>query len=565
MSLIGALNAGKTALATHQSAIQVSGNNIANAGNTNFTRQTAETAPNKSQELRPGVFMGAGINLTGIKRQIDEALEGRLRGSVSDNAASDTIQQWLGRVEAVFNELSDEDLSTQLSKFFNSWSNLANKPQDVGLRQIVLQNGESVANWVQNLRGDMGELQKDIDQRLTALTRDADQLAQQVADLNAQIVMAEGGSGGTANSLRDQRDAVLKQLSELIDIKTVASGSVVNVYVGSEPLVAGSESRGVALKTETVDGQITTKVVFRANNGEMVLTGGQIGALKQVRTEHIDDVISDIDSIAANLIFELNKVHASGQGLEGFSSVLGTNALDDTTVALGDAASGLDYGPKNGSFVVHVKQKSTGLVSSTLVQVDLDGQGGDTTLDSLTSDIDAINDITASVVGGRLKIEADSANVEVSFSQDSSGVLAALGVNAFFAGKDARDIAVNATLRERPMLLAAAKNGQSGDNQTARAIAALESTALASLNGSTLKETYQSMINEVAVAASSAKTQAEASRVVKETLESQREALSGVSLDEEAINLMREQRAFQGAARLIAAVDELMQTVLNLI
>jgi flagellar hook-associated protein 1 FlgK len=115
------------------------------------------------------------------------------------------------------------------------------------------------------------------------------------------------------------------------------------------------------------------------------------------------------------------------------------------------------------------------------------------------------------------------------------------------------------------VLLAAAKNGESGDNQTARAIAALETAAIKSLDGATIKETYQGMVNQVAVASSTAKTSAEAALVVRETLEAQREALSGVSLDEEAINLMRQQRAFQGAARLVAAIDELMKTVLSLV
>src|SRR5688572_18439491 len=202
MSLIGALNAGKTALAAHQSAIQVTGNNISNAGNANYTRQVARLDPAKDQMLRPGLFVGTGVNLSSVQRQIDEALEGRIRNSVSDNASADTTQQWLGRIEAVFNELSNEDLSTQLSKFFNSWSNLANKPQDIGLRQVVLQNGDYLAKWIQNVRGDLGLLRTDIDNRLGALVSDADQLAQQVADLNQQIVTAEGGSNGQANGLR---------------------------------------------------------------------------------------------------------------------------------------------------------------------------------------------------------------------------------------------------------------------------------------------------------------------------------------------------------------------------
>ena len=71
----------------------------------------------------------------------------RLRGSVADNEAADLTQQWLGRVESVFNELGKEDLSTQMSTFFNAWSNLANKPQDIGFRQVVLQNGEVIEHF----------------------------------------------------------------------------------------------------------------------------------------------------------------------------------------------------------------------------------------------------------------------------------------------------------------------------------------------------------------------------------------------------------------------------------
>jgi len=143
-------------------------------------------------------------------------------------------------------------------------------------------------------------------------------------------------------------------------------------------------------------------------------------------------------------------------------------------------------------------------------------------------------------------------------------VLAALGINSFFAGKDASDIAVNQTIKDRPQLLAAARNGEKGDNQTALAIAGLESKAVAALNGASLKESYQNSVNSVATEAVAARNDAEATRTVKETLEAQREALSGVSLDEEAINLIRQQRAFQGAARVIAAVDEMMQTLLSI-
>jgi flagellar hook-associated protein 1 len=566
MSLMGTLQVGKSALAVQQAAIQVTGNNIANAGNPDYTRQVAEIDPSKDRKLQPGVFIGTGVDLSGIKRQIDEALNARLRAAVSDNQSADVTQQWLGRVESLFNELGDEDLSTQLSTFFNSWSNLANKPQDMALRQVVLQSGDSLASGITSLRQKLDGLQQDVDDRLRALAGDADQLAQQVADLNQQIVNAEGGSsttGGGANGLRDKRDAVLKELSQLMDIKTVEDKGVVNVYVGSEPLVVGTTNLGVGVK-ESADelGRPMLKVIFKSSNAQINIGSGQMGGLVGVRQE-VAHVVQDTDNLAKNLIFELNKIHAAGQGLEGFGTVTATSAVDDTTVSLNDPDSGLGFVPKNGSFVVHVKQKTSGLSTSTLVQVDLDGlNGNDTSLDDLAASLDAINGVSASITAGKLKIGVDSSDIEISFSQDTSGVLAAVGVNNFFTGSDARDIAVNATLKDKPALLAAAKNGNRGDNQTALAIAGLEWAKLGSLSGASLKETYQAMVNGVAVKAATANNNAQAAATVEETLTAQRESLSGVSLDEEAINLIRQQRAFQAASRIIAAVDEMFQTLL---
>jgi flagellar hook-associated protein 1 FlgK len=422
-----------------------------------------------------------------------------------------------------------------------------------------------LANWLRGLRDQLSDLQMDADDRLEALTGNADQLAQQVASLNEQIIQAEGGAGGQANGLRDQRDAVLKQLAQLVNIKTVQQpNGVVDVYVGSQPLVAATDARGLGLRQETIDGKLTASVIVRADDGQVDATSGQIGGILGARAQ-IDNVIDQVDELAHHLIFELNKLHASGQGLSGFAAVAATNIADDPAQVLNDPASGLKFAAGNGSFVVHVRQKDTGLVTSTLVQVDLDGLGGDdTTLDSLSAELGAIAGIASSVVAGQLRLSSASSNLEFSFSQDSSGVLAALGINTFFTGSTARDIGVNQMVIDQPGMLAAAGNGDSSDNQTALAIAELESLPVAGLNGMSLKAHYESMVNGVAVSAATAKTNATATQTVQDTLFAQREALSGVSLDEEAINLIRQQRAFQAAARLVSVIDELMRTVLQL-
>ena len=564
MSLVGALNVSKTALAVHQAALQVTTNNIANAGNPDYTRQTATVTPSAEAQLRPGMRMGTGINLSAIQRQIDDALEGRIRASISDREGAGAEAQWLGRVEAVFNELGDDDLSTHLSTFFNGWSNLANDPDNASFRQIVLRSGETLAGVFRDVRGQLGNMRRDVDDRMKSLTNDANSIADQIAGLNQQIAIAEGGQGPSANGLRDQRDTLLKVLSGLIDVTSVEMpGGMVNVLVGSEPLVIGTVNRGIVLEQKSVDGELTAEVRSATDNALLPVTSGQLGALVGVRAE-LSGVIDKVDDLAGNLIFELNKLHAEGQGLEGLTKASGTAIVADTTAALNSSAADLNFTPKNGTFDVMIRQPG-GVVKTTRIHVDLDGIGTDTSLDSLRADLDAIDGISATIVGGRLSIKSDSATVQFSFKEDQSGTLAALGINTFFSGSDAMDIAVSNDLKGNVNLLAAAVNGQAGDNTNARRIAELERKSIQGLNGGTLKDSYAAIIDGVAVSAAGSRTSAEAAQTVSQTLLAQREALSGVSLDEEAINLMRQQRAFQGAARVVAAIDELMKTLLSLV
>src|ERR1700720_3073641 len=113
MSLFGALNIGASALAAQQAALQVTGNNIANAGNADYSRETSTLTPSSDQQVQPGIFLGTGVNLTSVQRQVDESLNARLRGSNSDSQAATTTQSWLSQVESSFNALGTNNISTQ--------------------------------------------------------------------------------------------------------------------------------------------------------------------------------------------------------------------------------------------------------------------------------------------------------------------------------------------------------------------------------------------------------------------------------------------------------------------
>lgn len=565
MSLLGALNSGRSALAANQAALATVANNIANAGNPNYTRQTIDFRSASPNQIRYGLFVGNGVEIASIRRSIDESLEQRLRSASSGSNGANELYSWMNRLEGVFNELSDTDLSSAMSRFFNSWSELSSKPQDIGQRQVVIQEGKSLAQRFRSLRSEVDSLRADTAERLKVMTSDADRLAKQIADLNRQIALSEGGAGGN-NALRDNRDSAIRELSQLMDVNVRPdSNGMVNVFVGSEPLVLGAQSRGASLEIKTVGGDVVRRAVFSDNGGPIPLTTGTIGGVGAAYNQ-ISSTLGDLDTLAGNLIFELNRIYTSGQGLEGFDSVSSTNIVSDSTVALNDPASGLKFSPTNGSFVIHVRDKATGTLSSELIRIDLDGlNGDDTSLDDLAAAIDAVENISARVSGGKLVIEADGDAVEITFSQDSSGVLASLGVGTFFTGTDARDIAVSSQVEGNPNLLSVASNNQPADNTTALAIANLANQSLKSLGGRSLSQSYDTTVLKVGSVAATARTDAEASGAILDTLAAQRESVSGVSLDEEAIKLIQYQRAYQGAARIISATDEMMQTLLNMI
>jgi flagellar hook-associated protein 1 FlgK len=564
---MGTLNLAGSALAVQQAALQTTSNNISNAGNANYTREVANLTPAPDEQLQPGVSIGTGVDLTSISRQIDEALQARINGATSDSSSASTASNYLGQLQSTINALgtSGSTLSSQLSTFFSGWSSLANDPTDDGARQVVVQNGVALASYIQTLGTNLTSLQSTVNQTVANQASSADALATDIAQLNGQIVTAQSGATGTANNLLDERDADVLQLSQYMNVQTVAQpDGTVNVYVGSEPLVTGTSSNGVAVQQQSVNGQVQNVIVFKNNNSNIQITSGSIAGLTNTESE-ISSVIGQLNTITGNLITSVNQLTASGQGTTGVTRVTATNPVTDPTAALSSATSGLPSTPTTGSFVVHVTNTTTGLTTSTLVHVDENGTGTDTTLDSLTADLNGIANVSATDADGTLAINSSGSDEQITFSNDTSGTLAALGINTFFTGKDSTDIAVNSTVQNNLSLVTAAQNGESADNTTALAISNLGDTAQTGLSGQSINQAYEAMVNDVATKTATATADATSTAQVVTTLQDQRQNLSGVSIDEETVNLMQEQNAYQAAARVITTVNTMMTDLLDLI
>jgi flagellar hook-associated protein 1 FlgK len=565
MSINGALQIGQSAILASQAAIQVAGNNMANASTPGYHRQIARLSPSRPEFIGRAGFIGTGVQLSRIVRSVDSALQSRTRSAISDQNAAEIDSRFLNAIESVRNELTGQDLSSRLSAFFNSFSELSNSPNDEAVRTVVIQQGSGLATAIRELRTEHTNVRTEIDRALGATVRTVDGLLEQVAEVNRQIVEAEQGTNGGANALRDRRDELVAEVAQYLPINTIEQpNGALDIHVGSTPIVLAGDSRGVVLRTEASASGTTVSLRVKADGTTLNPDAGQVGALFRQRSDTVDPAINDLDTLASQLAFQVNRIHSQGQGTRGFSSVTALNRVDDPTANLSADAAGVPFEMRNGSFELHVTNSSTGIRTTVLIAVD----PATTTLDELAATITAAMPAgtgSASVTpDGALKIDA-AGGYQLSFSNDTSSVLAALGVNGFFGGSDGSDIAINQQIIDDPRLLASGRDHIAGSNAVALDIAALEDLSVDSLGGRSLRGYWQSCTTDLAVRTQASNTKAESTRLVRESLDAQSQAASGVSLDEESINMLSYQRQFQAAARYIATIDETLQTLLSIV
>ena len=563
MSLNGALNIGRSAIVASQAAMQVAGNNMANAATKGYHRRTVHLAAAGDELIQRAQFVGTGVQLLAIRREVDTAMQSRFRNASSQENSALISQRFLTALETIQNELTDNDLSSELSNFFNSFSELANNPEDHAVRTLVIEHGRNLANRLSTLLNQHNDILAEVDRALATAVLTADGIVDRIAQLNIQIAQTEQGRS-QANALRDHRDLLIDELAEFLDVSVVEQpNGALDVFVGSIPVVLSGISRGLEMRTQSVGNQVEVTIRVAADGTQLQVDAGRIGGLMQQRSQTVQPAIDDLNTFASQLIFEVNRQHAQGQGRTGQTSVTGTYGVNDPTATLNSAAAGLDFPISNGSFFIHVTHQATGLRTTHQINVNGDADSLNDLINEINVVVGVPNVTAATGLGNTLTLTAAS-GFQISFSDDTSSTLAALGINTFFDGANASDIDINQIVANDPDRLAAGAGHVPGSNGTALAMANLQNQQITALSDRSLREFWQESVNGLAVRTAAANDSVDATRLVRESLSAQIQAVSGVSLDEEAINLLLFQRQFQAAARFIAVIDETLQTLLSI-
>ena len=558
--IYGVISMAGKALLIQQKAINVTGNNIANVNTPGYSRQKLNLQTANPLQSPIGL-MGRGVDAVGIEREYDRFL------GVQINTESETLGRWQTQketmeiIEAIFDEGPDFGLNRSLSDFWNAWQDLSNDAPNFNERMVLQAKGTTLAASFNRISNDLQKAQEGIDLSIEGAVEDINQLTREIANLNQKILESEAASQ-VANDYRDMRDLALKDLSEIIDINSYedANGNV-TVSVGSGQTVVERNSNWLldthvnAFGFKDID-WINTDGTSQNITGR--IANGKVKGWLESRDVTIEGYLGRLDEMANTLISEINTVHASGYGLdESTGHQFFTGGLFG---AINSSSSSLS---------IQGQSTITGSITISLV-------GGGTAGSELVTSDPTSGNITVAIEDGvstgaqiaaALQAHADINSVTATAPGAAWNLGAGSDVVSIGGDHAAEDIQVNAAIVNNLDLIAAASTqaGVPGDNSNAIAIANLQYSKTMNSNSSTFDEYYHSLVSEVGSNVQNTNAYYNHQSDMLIHMENRREALSGVSLDEEMINLVKFQNAYDATAKLIATADELMQTVLNLV
>ena len=545
----GIFGIGSSALQAYQQALTVTGHNIANAANEDYSRQRVELEVRNPQFLG-GNFIGQGVDVGDIHRIADQFVQSQL---LTNTAGAGRQQVYYEYAERIDNLLADPEagLSPALQKFFAAVEDVANDPTSTAARQVLLSEGQSLADRFAYLQRRVEDQRQLVEGQIGSTVEEINGLADGIAVLNRQIAEGIGQSGGRPPSdLLDQRDAMLGRLAELVAVQTLEQddGSV-NVLIGNgQSLVVGSES--TTLTAQALGGDPSRMEIAVVSPNSMVrvtdlLSGGRLGGLLDVRRDVLDPAQNALGRTAVGLALSVNEIHAQGVDLDGVAGgeffrlpapeifgAAGNAGSGTPTLAYTDAAA-LTTADYRLSFNGTAWQLTR---SGSPVPIASAAPGGVLSADGFELDLSGISGAAA---GDRYDIRptrAAAGGIAMAIN-DPRGVAAALPPDV-------------------------AGQGVAGDNRNALALAGLAQERV--LNGGTtsISAAYGELVADVGVKTRQAKLSAEAQGRMLDASRAQRESTSGVNLDEEAANLLRYQQAYQAAAQVVAVAGTLFDTLL---
>jgi flagellar hook-associated protein 1 FlgK len=364
MSNFSGLTSALSALHAQRRAMEVAGNNIANANTEGYSRQRVNMQ-SAGTDTVAGVWsttnnQNLGVKIEGVDRIRDAFLESRGRAEHTQDAFLTAQKGVYATIENVFAEPGDTALAAQLGDFWGAWGDAANQPKEAATKTALIQRGNIVADGLATAHNALSLQWNTQRSQLDAHAMDINTTASSVASLNESIFRAQN-SGLQTNELEDKRDMEIMHLAELAGAtSSVRKDGTVDVFLGGSSLVSGAISRKVESAgaarfdnqpADPADPQ-SAQLRWADGNRNAVTVGGKAGATMETLTVTIGHYATELDNVAAKLADLVNSEHVNGYGDDGGTGrpfFTGTTAKDikvailqPDQVALGSSSGTVD-------------------------------------------------------------------------------------------------------------------------------------------------------------------------------------------------------------------------------
>ncbi|MFD2228852.1 flagellar hook-associated protein FlgK [Alkalimarinus sediminis] len=314
------INIGLTGLKSHQTALATTGNNVTNTNTPGYSRQEVVFESTDSQLTGAG-YVGSGVSISTVRRLNEEFLNTQLRSDTTVFSEQEALLSLSGQID---NLLASETtgLSSSMSNFFKALQGGAGDPSSIPERQLLLSQSESLVSRFHQLYSRLQQQSETLDQQLSASVSEINSLSSGIAELNEAITIATGaGQGSEPNSLMDERDELLRQLSEKVTVSVIPQGdNQVNVFIGKgQPLVINNSFNQLGV-VESKSNPTESDIAYIGVGGTQVITdditGGNVGGALAFRDSILKDAINNMGLIAVVLADTINQQHQLGMDLE---------------------------------------------------------------------------------------------------------------------------------------------------------------------------------------------------------------------------------------------------------
>ncbi len=465
------MNIGAEALFTARQGVDTAGHNIANAQTDGYSRQRVNAVARHPTEDR-GLVIGNGVHIKNITRSHDAFLERQINISNKKVGESQSRSDSLKALENIYSPELSASVSDELTGFFNALQDLSSFPEELSARSAVRETAQNLIQSFKRVDTSLRHNRDDLNGKVADTSKTITGMLEHVAELNRQIGSMEVGHSSPANDLRDERDRLVRELSQDLDINYYEDQFGMMTIRGPRDTLLverGFSARVDVLKADQNDGMYRL-VVGNADTAALTdvtdhLDGGRLKALIDVRDKVIGNLLDNNNSTARAFADEFNAVHRQGYGVKGYSESVGRDFF--------------------------------------------------------------------------------------SMSEDFS--------------QSARSLNVSDAVMETTDAISVASSPKApGDNVVGNELIRLKDAKILRDGTSTLHEFYTDYVGSLGIEVMRADHDKQANDIVSADLKSRREGVSGVSIDEEAMNLLKWQTNFSASSKVITTVDEMLETVLTL-